>query len=245
MKRVKITFSYDGSEFNGFQIQKHEDRVQKSVAGYITKALRKLNIPSSLVGSGRTDKGVHALSQVAHFDLPTYWENIDKLQTKLTKMLLPHIYIKKLELVDDSFHARFSAKKRYYRYILYKGSYNPFFAKYALHVKSIDTQKLDKIIKHFIGSHNFEYFRKNGSENKSDVREIFDAGAYDYQNFTVVYFYGNSFLRSQVRMMCDFSLKVMQEKFSIKELQEQLERKQKHATSLSPASGLYLSKIYY
>jgi tRNA pseudouridine38-40 synthase len=160
-------------------------------------------------------------------------------------MLLPHIYIKKLELVDDSFHARFSAKKRYYRYILYKGSYNPFFAKYALHVKSIDTQKLDKIIKHFIGSHNFEYFRKNGSENKSDVREIFDAGAYDHQNFTVVYFYGNSFLRSQVRMMCDFSLQVMQGKYNIKELQEQLERKQKHATSLSPASGLYLSKIYY
>jgi tRNA pseudouridine38-40 synthase len=244
LARIKLTLGYDGSRFNGFQIQKESPKL-KTVAGTITKALRKINIDTTLVGSGRTDSGVHAVAQVAHLDVPAYWEDIEKLKIKLNKMIEPHIYIKKIELVDESFHARFGAKKRLYRYILHKGTYNLFYEPYTLHVKNLDTKKLNIALKHFIGIHNFEYFRKRGSESKTDIREIFDAGAYEYKDFCIIYFYGSSFLRSQVRMMSDFALKVAQDKLSLAELQEQLQKEKKHSTSLVKPNGLYLAKIYY
>lgn len=241
MIRVKITFSYDGSKFCGFQIQnKH-----KSVAGDITKALHKMNIQSTLVGSGRTDSGVHALNQVAHFDVPDYWSNSAKLHAKLNQLLAPHIFIKKVELVAPNFHARFSAKKRFYRYVLYDGEYKPFLSDFALHVEKFDVAKLDSIVKNFVGTHNFEFFRKSGSETKTDIREITKAGAYRYKHFVIIYFYGNSFLRSQVRMMCGVSLEIMQDKLTLQNLKEQLLREKKHSSSLVPPCGLYLSKIYY
>jgi len=241
---IKITISYDGSKFNGFQIQNNEQKVI-TVAGVLTKALKNLNIDTMLVGSGRTDTGVHATAQVLHCDIPTFWTNLNKLKEELNRVIKPHIYIKKIEYVDESFHARFSARKRLYRYALYEGEYQPFLSNYALHVKSIDTKKLDKILKNFIGVYDFKYFKKQGSDTNSDTREIIKAGAYTHNKITIIYFLGNSFLRSQVRMMSYFALVVMNDKLTCKQLKEQLNGTTKHTTGVIPSSGLYLSKIYY
>ena len=242
--RVKITLSYDGSKFNGFQIQNNGQRVI-TVAGVLTKALKNLNIKTNLVGSGRTDTGVHATAQDLHCEIPEFWSDLEKLKKSLNRVIAPHIYIKNIDLVDADFHARFSAKKRFYRYILYSGEYQPFLSDYALHVKSIDTQKLNNILKNFIGIHDFKNFKKQGSDTSSDIREILKAGAYTHKGMTIVYFLGNSFLRSQVRMMCSFSLQVMNNKLTCKQLKEQLKNKEKHSTGVIPSSGLYLAKIYY
>lgn len=241
---LKVTLSYDGSKFSGFQIQKNNKKL-KTVAGLLTKALKKLNIQSNIVGSGRTDSGVHATSQVLHFEIPDFWNDLDKLKNKLNHMISPSIYIKKIEYADESFHARFSAKKRLYRYALYDGDYQPFYAPYALHVKNLNTVKLNNILKNFIGIYDFGYFKKTGSDTNSDIREIFGAGAYDYKGLTIIYFKGNSFLRSQVRMMSDFALKVMEDKLTLNQLEDQLYLRQKHSTAIIPSSGLYLSKVYY
>ena len=174
--RVKITLSYDGSKFNGFQIQNNKQRVT-TVAGVLTKALKKLNIKTILVGSGRTDTGVHATSQVIHCEIPEFWNDLKRLKDELNRLSAPSIYVKNIELVNEDFHARFSAKKRLYRYAIYSGEYQPFLSDYALHVKSIDRQKLDLILKDFIGIHDFKNFKKQGSDTNSDVREIFKAGA--------------------------------------------------------------------
>ena len=140
MSRIKLTISYDGSKFNGFQIQKNNNKL-KTVAGTITKVLKKLNIQTNIIGSGRTDSGVHATAQVLHFQIPLFWNDLEKLKSKLNLMLDQSIYVKKIQRVDEDFNARFSAKKRLYRYVLYSGNYQPFHAPYALHVDNLNTKK--------------------------------------------------------------------------------------------------------
>jgi len=243
--RVKITLSYDGSIFNGFQIQKNETPLHQSVAGYMTRALQHININSVVVGSGRTDAGVHAFHQVLHVNIPSFWNNLTKLKSHLNGFLSPHIFIQSITPVSASFHARFDAKKRLYRYILYDGAYQPFLANYALHVKPLDVEQLNQYAKVFEGFHNFSYFKKMGGGTTKDERTIFKAGAYRYQNWIIIYFLGDAFLRSQVRMMCSSLLKVTHHELSIEELIEQRDRRMKVSTTLIPACGLYLSRVYY
>ncbi|QIR77128.1 tRNA pseudouridine(38-40) synthase TruA [Sulfurospirillum diekertiae] len=243
--RVKITLSYDGSAFVGFQIQKNETKTCQSVAGVITRALRRVNIDATVVGSGRTDTGVHATHQVLHIDLPVFWNDLEKLQSHLNGFLAPYIFIQSIIPVDASFHARFNAKKRLYRYILYDGAYQPFLANYALHVKALNVMKLNEYAQVFVGFHNFEYFKKLGGGTTKDERTIFKAGAYRYKNLIIIYFLGDAFLRSQVRMMCGSLLKVCHNELSLDDLIAQRERKMKVSTTLIPACGLYLSKVFY
>jgi tRNA pseudouridine38-40 synthase len=242
--RIKLEFSYDGSLFDGFQIQTNDTHVL-SVAGAITKVLKALNITSDLVGSGRTDKDVHATNQVAHLDLPPFWKDLKKLKTALNTSLHPHIHIKNITHINDDFHARFDAKKRLYRYFCYEGEFQPFYAPYALHVKYIDVQKLNQILQLFTGEHDFTYFKKEGSPTTHNRRIIFKARAYRYKNFIVISLLGNGFLRSQVRMMISACLKVLEGKISLEQLQEQLDLKKVYTRSLVSANGLYLSKIFY
>jgi len=111
--RVKAVIAYDGSGYKGFQKQTTTD---KTVTAAIEKALRSLQINSSIVGSGRTDAGVHASGQVIHFDLPEFWSDLDKLKLNLNRKLT-EIQFKHISSVSHDFHARFSAKKRLYRYV--------------------------------------------------------------------------------------------------------------------------------
>jgi len=244
--RVKITLSYDGSCYTGFQIQKNETATTQSVAGAITRALRRVNIDATVVGSGRTDSGVHATHQVMHIDIPSFWHDLDKLKSHLNGFLYPHIFIQNIIEVPPSFHARFDAKKRLYRYVLYDGAYQPFLANYALHLKQpIDVTKLNEYAQVFVGFHNFEYFKKRGGGTTKDERTIFKAGAYRYKNLIVIYFLGDAFLRSQVRMMCGSLIKTCDGILSYDDLIAQRERKMKVSTTLIPACGLYLSRVYY
>lgn len=245
MMRAKITLSYDGSVFNGFQIQKDEKKSKRSVVGIITDAFETLNINTKIVGSGRTDTLVHAMHQVIHVDLPRFWKDTQQLQISLNKLVHPHIHIQKIEYAESSFHARFSAKRRLYRYFFYDGTYQPMLANYALHVEPLDIKELNAYARLFVGKHNFEFFKKQDGGNTKNEREIFRAGAYRHQNFIIVYFEGDAFLRSQVRMMCDFLLKMASNKFSVVDLQKQLGREQKISTKVCPACGLYLSRVYY
>ena len=242
MQRIKITLCYDGGFFNGFQIQK-ENNI--TVAGALTKALKTLNIETKITGSGRTDAGVHALAQVVHCDIPPFWSDIQELKRHLNHLLKPHIWIKKIERVDEHFHARFSAQKRLYRYICYDGFYQPFLAHYALHVKPLDVTRLHQYAQSFTGTHTFGFFKKSKGGKTKEERTIFKAGAYRYHGYIVLYFQGDAFLRSQVRMMSDMLLKVCEGRYTPEELIAQRDQTKRISTTLCPACGLYLSRIYY
>lgn len=244
MQRVKAILSYDGSCFEGFQRQE-DNKHHKTVAGTLEEALHKLNIQTTVVGAGRTDTGVHALAQVIHFDIPSFWENVEKLHHYLNLSLHPSIHIHSLVAVDSTFHARFSAKRRLYRYVLYDGSYQPFLAPYALHVKPLDVASLHHFAQCFVGKHQFGYFKKEGGSKTSELRTIYQAGAYRHKGLIVLYFLGDAFLRSQIRMMTDMLLKVTHQTLLPEALFEQRDMRAKYSSTLSPACGLYLSRIYY
>jgi len=235
--RCALTLAYNGTHYLGSQIQKE---TSNTVFGELEKVLYQLGIESSVIASGRTDKGVHATGQVCHFDLPPFWNDFDKLKRVLNKMLPPTLHVKKIHHVDDNFHARYSAKKRVYRYIIKQGSANPFENDFITFLKDVDFQKVATNIKLFEGEHDFTLFMKTGSDTKSTRRVIYKSFAYMYKDSIILYFEANGFLRSQIRMMVAALLRL-----SAQEIQEKLTCTKDYKLKPAPSNGLYLAKIKY
>jgi tRNA pseudouridine38-40 synthase len=213
--RVKAVISYDGSQYQGFQKQKSTNI---TITAAIQEALSSLQIHSPIVGSGRTDAGVHATGQVIHFELP--------------------------ELPND-FHARFSAKKRVYRYVFKTQKPSVFEQKYVSYYQEFNPELLIKALKTFEGKHDFNFFHKTGTITHTTVREIYRTDYRERNGYHFIYFQANGFLRSQVRMMVDAAMLCARGDMSEMELQEQLDCQKKHTTKLAPPEGLYLAKIIY
>ena len=239
--RVKVTIAYNGTKFFGSQIQEKETTVN----GTLQEVLLSLGIQTKIEASGRTDRGVHATGQVIHFDLPPFWRDTNKLQEVMNLKLSNSLHVKKIETVNDDFHARYSAKRRVYRYILKEGKSNPFLDEFITFVEKIDIKLLQSTIKNFEGTHDFEGFYKKGSDNKTTIRTIFKATAYEHKGFTVLYFEANGFLRSQIRLMVGMLLGLNSGKYKIEDLENQLLCKQKISFKPAPSNGLYLAKIFY
>lgn len=239
--RVKAVITYDGSHYFGFQKQKYTN---KTIMHALEKALHGLHIYSEIIGSGRTDSGVHATGQVIHFDLPSYWNDLDKLTLNLNRKLCD-ISIKHISKVPDDFHARFWAKKRVYRYIFKTSKPSVFEQKYISHYAPFDATLLSKALQCFEGKHDFEYFRKTGSVTHTSIRHIYTSQYRLQGEYHIIYFKANGFLRSQIRMMIGASMLCATGKLSIKALQEQINIEKKHTTMLAPPQGLYLAKILY
>lgn len=239
--KLKLTISYDGSSFFGSQIQPNKITIQS----VLNEVFLKLNIDTKFEFSGRTDKGVHAFRQVVSCDIPSFWSDTKKLKKALKKMLPLSISIRKVQIVDNSFHARFSAKSREYRYLIAKKPTTPFNSKYLSYYENIQKDKIKEALKYFVGVNDFEYFSKKGSEPLSTIREIYSIDFYEYKEVYVLRFKANSYLRSQIRMMVDFILKISSGKLTTEDLKTQLNKKELISWTLANPSGLYLSKINY
>ena len=239
--KIKLTISYDGSNFYGSQIQPDQETVQLKVE----EVLLSLNIDTKLDFSGRTDKGVHAFRQVISCKIPSFWNDLRKLKETLNRQLDSSIYVRQLCEVENDFHARFSAKKREYRYLISKKQLTPFNSKYLSYYSDIDVEKINSAIELFIGVHDFEYFSKKGSDPVSTIREIYDIKFYEYKDIYVLNFQANSYLRSQIRMIVDFIMKISSGQLSLDNLKKQLKCEKLISWTLADASGLYLSKIFY
>ncbi|HIQ50485.1 MAG TPA: tRNA pseudouridine(38-40) synthase TruA, partial [Nautiliaceae bacterium] len=223
-------------------MQKQKNK--KTIQGEIEKALYKLNINSSILHAGRTDKGVHAINQVISFNIPSFWKK-DKLLKELNKILHPYIYIKELETVDNNFNPRFDAKKRSYRYII-SNKFSPFTNDYITYYpKQIDILLLKKALKLFEGEHDFEYFAKNGSEVNNYIRTIYKTNSFEYKNLVVIKIEGNGFLRGQIRLIIDFLLKINEKKLTLNDLKRQIDKKAFYSKHLASPNGLYLERIWY
>lgn len=240
--RAKLTLAYHGARFHGSQVQAH---TANTVMGVLAAALQRLGIESTPVASGRTDTGVHAFRQVVHVDLPAHWNDLAKLTQALQRQLPDSIAVRRLEAVDEDFHARFSARRRVYRYIMHAGPSNPFEAELVTFTPPLDLKKINAAMRCYEGEHDFEYFMKTGSNVHHCVRSVYRAFAYTHKNYTILYFEANGFLRSQIRMMADAVLKINGGVMSLQQLQAQRDKQRRHCTDLAPAAGLYLSKIIY
>ena len=235
--RVALTLSYDGTSYFGSQIQKE---TQDTVLGQLTKVFLQIGINDTIIASGRTDKGVHATGQVIHINLPSFWTDLVKLKRVLNQMLPKSIHIKKVAQVSDDFHARYSATKRSYRYIIKVAESNPFQEQYVTFVDNLALETLQSKIKLFIGEYDFKNFMKTGSDEKSTRRVIYKSFAYEYKGYIILHFSANGFLRSQIRMMVSSLLSLNAE-----QIKEKLENKTNYKVKPAPANGLYLAKINY
>lgn len=240
--KVAMIIAYDGSKFCGSQTQPNGF----GVANKIKSKFTILGVHSDLIFSGRTDAGVHATGQCVSFELPNYWLDLELFKQRANTLLLPDIFIKHIHEVDSSFHARFSAKKRVYRYVISTNDFSVFASNYQLTIDSLNETLLKDAIKLFIGTYDFEYFSKKGSEPKSTIRTIYDAKIYSpKKNLYILYFEGNSFLRSQIRMMVWFLIQISKGKQTTDNLVKQLVKKKIYEKNLAPSNGLYLAKIKY
>ncbi len=235
--RYAITLAYNGTNFFGSQIQKETNN---TVFGTIEHILKQLGIDEKVVVSGRTDRGVHATAQVCHVDLPPFWDDIAKFKKVLEKMVPASLQIKKIQKVNDTFHARYSAKKRVYRYIIKEAKSNPFEESFVTFLEDVNFEQIEKNIKLFLGEHDFKYFMKTGSDSKSTTRIIYRAFAYKHKGFFILNFEANGFLRSQIRLMVGALLKL-----TATQIQEQIEGNKIHKIKPACSNGLYLARIKY
>lgn len=242
--RYLITFSYDGSKYFGYQ--KQPDK--KSIQGELERVLTQINSNNSVLvsASGRTDSGVHALNQKAHFDL-----NIDipveKLKSSLNKMLPESIYIKNVEKVNDDFHARFNVIQKKYTYKINVGEYDPLNYYYVYQYNNeLDINKMKKAIKTFIGEHDFSSYVKDADEKENCIRTIYNAYIEEENGIISITFEGNGFLRYMVRNMVGSLIEVGANKRKIEDIKDILDNKDRKTAGITaPSNGLYLVDVYY
>ena len=249
MYRYKITFAYDGTNFSGFQIQPNKRTVEQTLKNAVNKIAKHPNPAIPVIGSGRTDAGVHALNQVARFDIPYHLSN-ESMRKALNSILPLDILIKKAELVDNDFHARYSAHRKTYRYRVDQGEFvNPFKRNYTSHFKyPLNLEKMRKAANDLVGTHDFTSFVASGSQAKSNVRTIesITIKRDELRNEVVFDFTGNGFLYNQVRIMVAFLLEIGSNQRPVDDVSRVLEAKDRTlARMTAPASGLYLVNVDY
>ncbi len=241
--RLKATIAYNGTKFYGFQRQK---TTGNTVAEHLERALASIGIKSRVYGSGRTDRGVHATGQVIHFDIPHFWQKrpLQELKAHLNNKL-EAIVIKHIKAVDNNFHAQYSAKIRIYRYIIKRQTPTIFEKEFVSCYKIGNREKFMQALQLYKGEHDFRYFKKEGSLTSTNIRCIKDIKIKELKSYTIIYLSANGYLRSQVRMMIEGALKAANNELTLQELQEQIECKKEHFTTLAKPQGLYLHRVIY
>lgn len=241
--RIKGIIAYDGTRYFGFQIQNNQTTIQGELVKVISKIL---NEDIRVFGSGRTDKGVHALNQVIHFDTNKKTVDLSKLMHGINSLLPNDILIKNLEIVDDSFHSRISATKKHYRYVLSLED-NPFEINYALIYKNnVNIALIKEAMDIFVGKHNFCCYCANNEEENDYEKEIYSFDVTKNNNHVVFDVYGNGFKRYMVRMLVGTILAYNEGKvdkdFIISHLNLPLGN---NVSYKAPSQGLYLVEVFY
>lgn len=241
--RYKCTVSYDGTNFHGFQRQSELRTVEEELEKVLSKICKQ---DIEVYASGRTDALVHAIGQVIHFDT-TLNINEEGLKKAANSFLPSDIYIKKVEKVDNTFHARYSSHKKEYHYLVDIGEYNPLLANYRSYYlyKNLDFSKIQETINIFVGEHDFKSFAK-ASDIENTVRTIYSID-FSFENGLMTFkFLGNGFLHNQVRIITAMILEVCRGKITNKELQEIMDKKNRiYAPKVLSPNGLYLYEVYY
>ncbi len=198
--RYKLLIAYDGTNFSGWQVQPGVVTIQELLQSALS---RLLQAPTFATGSGRTDAGVHALGQVAHFNSETPL-NPDRFTYSLNGLLPKEIRIRATEPCDPHFHARYSAIAKTYTYTLDLSPYhNPFHRLYSLHIRrSFDLALLKDNLHYFVGTHDFTSFTNSplvGSVSRDPIRTLHHLKIEQQDSLVILEFYGNGFLYKMVR----------------------------------------------
>ena len=246
MHRYQILIEYVGTNFIGWQIQSKGQSIQKFSQIKISKLLKeKIN----LVGSGRTDSGVHAIEQSAHFDCKKKIENLDKFLKSINYFLNTKLVsITSIKKKSLNFHARFSAKQRIYTYIIFNRISGPSIEKNrGWHIKKkLDLKLMKKGTKKLLGTNDFSTFRSSSCNAKSSIRTIKSIKIKKVKNKIQIQFKSQSFLQQQVRSMVGCLKYLAEKKWDLKKFENVFKSKKRTLCAPpAPAHGLFLEKVIY
>jgi len=245
MPRYRITLEYDGTPFVGWQVQ----AVGVSVQGRLTEAIAKLSGETvSVRGAGRTDAGVHAKGQVAHFDIARAWPP-DTVRSAVNFHLKPDpIAVLDCAVVTDAFDARFSATARHYTYRILARSAPPVLDRDRVWwvPQRLDCAAMDQAARQLVGRHDFTTFRAADCQAKSPIKTLDRLSVVADDEEVEIVASARSFLHNQVRSLVG-SLKLVGEgKWSPRDLGAALEARDRGACGpVAPARGLYLMRVDY
>lgn len=244
LQRYSIELAYNGHDYFGWQIQPNQISVQQTIENAFSKLFDANKI--DIVGCGRTDTGVHAKHYIAHVDLPNKWEE-NILTYKLNRILPDSIVIYKIQKVNQSFHARFSAKTRTYRYFLHTQK-DPFIHKTSLYYKKeLDISKMNEAGLLLIGKKDFTSFSKLHTDVFTNICCVTNA-KWSQINEHSFYFEitADRFLRNMVRAIVGTLLEVGEGKISPSEISTILDKNNRCEAKMSvQAHGLFLWQITY
>ena len=246
MIRYQLLIEYVGTSFIGWQTQKKGKSIQKTIQNVLSNLLKE---KISLHGSGRTDKGVHAMEQSAHFDCQKKITDINKLIKSLNHFLNKNkISILKIKQKKNNFHSRFSAKERVYLYLI-RNNHSPSMLNHNREWnirKNLDINLMKKGAKKLIGTHNFSTFRASNCNSKNPIKTINNIQILKSNKQIKIRIKSQSFLKSQVRSIVG-SLKYLSEKkWNLKKFDQVFRSKnRKNCAPLAPPHGLYLEKVKY
>ena len=243
IRNLKFLISYDGSCFKGWQFQPNVRTVQGDIETQILKLFKNQKI--NLIGSGRTDSGVHANEQIASIKLKTDWK-LDNIKNALNANLKDDVYIKEILNVDQNFHARFSAKERSYKYYV-SNQYSPQSKLYVWNTKKKLDLKLLNQCSVLIGKNNdFTNFCKSKSEVKNKICNIFHS-YWECEDEVFIYSVkANRFLHHMVRFLVGTMIEVSRGRIIIDDFKQMLNNQNTaYNPFCAPAKGLFLYKIGY
>lgn len=241
--RFMAVVAYDGSKYSGFQIQPESPSIQGTLQETLSRITKQ---PSTIVGAGRTDAGVHAKGQTFHFDsslslTPDEWK-------KAFNSLLPDsIYIRSVCEKTVDFHARFSAKGKWYQYRISFGEYDPLLANYVYHYPfPLDIDLMEQGAKLFLGTHCFQNFCTNHEEGIEMTKTLSDFSFHKENETLVIDIRGTGFLRYMVRLMVGTLIEVGRHHYTLDEIKKRLDTNELiPSVYKAPAQGLYLMEVYY
>jgi len=245
MRNIKLLIEYDGTSYLGWQVQPKGPTIQ----GILEEKLGLLTGEKiQLFGSGRTDSGVHAICQVAHFKTGSSMDT-HRMQRALNSLLPPDIVIQKMEEVEESFHARRHSKSKVYEYrILNRNLRSVFHRGYVWHIpQKLDFKEMEKATQYLIGELDFSSFRSVGSPTRTTVRKVTRAewkrGRSGLVRFEIE---ANGFLKQMVRAIIGTLVEVGKGRMNAVEFRRILESKERSkAGPTAPAHGLFLKEVKY
>ncbi len=245
--KYKLLIAYDGTHYCGWQVQPNGTAIQTLIQDALSTALQT---KTGVTGSGRTDAGVHAKGQCAHFNYDGQIE-LEKLQYSLNGLLPSDVRILSLEKVSDDFHARYSAKRKIYRYHLNTDKVeSPFTRLYSYHLPyPIDLHLLETASHHFKGERDFASFSNEahrGSAARNSIRNLCRLDIQPTPSGLILEFEANGFLYKMVRNITGTMLDVARGKIPLDSIPEIFEAKdRRQAGQAAPPHGLFLEKVFY
>lgn len=244
MRNVKLTIEYDGTNYCGWQKQNNEKTIQEEIEKAIYKAVGEV---VEVIGSSRTDAGVHARKMVANFKTNATIP-FDKFKYAINDKLPDDIAIIESEEVSEDFHARYDSKGKTYCYSIINRQQKPAIGRnYVYHFKwDLDIEKMREACKHFIGKHDFKAFRSLGSSVKTTERTIKELYIESEGEKINIFITADGFLYNMVRIIVGTLLKVGRGKIPVEDIEKIiLLGDRKKAGPCVPAQGLILEKVYY